>query len=139
MLERIYNHLRPGGYAGLLDYTLAFVGADAAVESFYENFSRYIRRVVARGTANGNDFHSGRKLRKWMIETGYVDVVEQQFLLPLKQWPLDPADKTLGGWVSLNWLKFLGGTTKLLATGGVPLDEIPGLLAEVRETLRIAT
>lgn len=72
---------------------------------------------------HGKDLHSGRKLKNWMVETGYVDVVEQQFFVPLNQWPLDPVDKELGSWCRLNWLKFLGGTKKLLAAGGVPLEE----------------
>lgn len=84
---------------------------------------------------HGKDLQSGRKLKNWMIETGYVDVVEQQFFVPLNQWPLDPADKELGSWSSRNWLKFLGGTKKLLAAGGVPLEEIPMLLEEVRHDI----
>lgn len=137
MLTRIYNHLRPGGYAEFLEYAFEFVGADAAAEAVYQasSFARFIRCVVAGGATHGKDFHSGRKLKNWMIEVGYVDVVEQQFLVPLNQWPLDPTDKTLGGWSSLNWLKFLGGTTKLLAAGGVPLEEIPALLEEVRRDI----
>lgn len=137
MLTRIYNNLRPGGYAEFLDYAFEFVGADAAAETFYQasSFARFIRCIVAGGATHGKDFHSGRKLKDWMIEAGFENVVEQQFPVPLNQWPLDPMDKILGGWSSLNWLKFLGGTTKLLAAGGVPLEEIPTLLEEVREDI----
>lgn len=84
---------------------------------------------------HGKDFHSGRKLKTWMIEAGYVDVVEQQFFVPLNQWPLDPTEKELGSWSSLNWLSFLDGTTKLLAAGGVPLEKIPLLLEEARQDI----
>lgn len=137
MLTRIYNNLRPGGHAEFLEYAFEFVGTDATAKACYEasSFRNLIQCIVAGGAMHGKDLHSGRKLKKWMMETGYVDVVEQQFLVPLNQWPLDPIDKELGVWSSLNWLAFLDGTTKLLAAGGVPLKEIPLLLKEARQDI----
>lgn len=137
LLTRIYNNLQPGGHAEFLEYAFEFVGTDATADAFYQasSFRNFIQCVVAGGAMHGKDLQSGRKLKQWMIETGYVDVVEQQFFVPLNQWPLDPIDKELGGWSSLNWLRFLGGTTKLLAAGGVPLEKIPMLLEEARQDI----
>lgn len=36
-----------------------------------------------------------------MIEAGFIDVVEKQYLSPVNGWPADPVDKNIG-----NWCKF---------------------------------
>ncbi|KAJ4392151.1 hypothetical protein N0V93_005774 [Gnomoniopsis smithogilvyi] len=137
MLKRIFYHLRPGGHAEFLEYAFEIVGADPAADTLYQasSLAKFMRSAFAGGAAHGKDLHSGRKLREWMVDAEYVDVVEQQFLVPLNEWPLDLMNKSLGGWSSLNWLKFLDGAKKLLAAGGVPLDETPGLLEEVRRDI----
>lgn len=67
-----------------------------------------------------------------MVEIGFVDVVEKRFLVPVNGWPLDPADKEIGNWYCLNFLKWAGGTTKLLQAGGVPTEEIPRFQDQLR-------
>lgn len=133
MMARVHEHLRPGGHAEFLDFAFELVGADDEAEARYQGSSlaRFVRCCVAGGAARGKDFRSGRRLRGWMAAAGFGGVAERQFLVPLSAWPLDPADRVVGSWSSLDWIKFLGGSTKLLEAAGMPLGEIPGFLEEV--------
>lgn len=67
-----------------------------------------------------------------MVDIGFVDVVEKTFLVPVNGWPIDPADKEIGNWYCLNFLKFAGAFTKLLEAGGLPTDEIPQFQDQLR-------
>lgn len=67
-----------------------------------------------------------------MIEAEFVDVVQEQILLPLNTWPLKPKDNLMGKWWSLDLLKGLDSLTKLIATAGMPLEEFPGFQDRVR-------
>lgn len=137
MIARVHEHLRPDGHAEFLDFAFELVGADDAAEALYaaSSLARFIRCCVAGGAARGKDFQSGRRLKAWMTAAGFRGVVERQFLVPLSAWPLDPADRVVGSWSSLDWIKFLGGATKLLAAAGVALEEIPGFLERVRDDI----
>lgn len=137
MIARVHEHLRPGGHAEFLDFAFEVVGADEAAERAFQasSFARFLGLCVAGGATRGKDFRSGRRLRGWMAAAGFAGVEERQFLVPLNAWPLDPADKVIGRWSSLDYLKFLGGTTKLLAAAGMPLEEIPGFLDRVKEDI----
>lgn len=50
-------------------------------------------------------------------------------------WPLDPKDKLLGNWFSLNALKYQDASKKLLELGGMPLKRIPEFLDQVRHNI----
>lgn len=54
-------------------------------------------------------------------------------------WPLDPRDKKLGDWTCLDMLQGVAAVTKLLERGGLPLEEIPAFLEQVRYDLTDAT
>lgn len=88
--------------------------------------------MVAAGAKFGRDFHSSRNFRRWMLEAGFVDVVEKVVYVPMNGWPLDSKDQWLGKWFSLNTEKFLGGSKKLIHASGMPEDEIDDFLAKVQ-------
>lgn len=137
MIAKIHAHLRPGGFAEFLDFAFEIVGADAAAEAFYQasSYAKYIRYCVRGAATHGKDLQSGRRLKGWMAEAGFADVAEQQFLVPLSAWPLDPTDRLLGGWASLDWTRFLTGSTKFMVAAGMPLEEVPEFLEQVRSDI----
>lgn len=134
MIARMYDHLQPGGWAEFHDFAFELIGENPEAEATFQTSAvrTFFRTAVLGGAANGKDFEACRKLKHWMLEAGFVDVVEKPILLPLNAWPQDPHDELLGKWSSLDILKFLGGATKLLVAGGMSLDEIPAFLDQVR-------
>lgn len=134
MIAKVHEHLHPGGIAEFLDFAFEIVGADAQAEAFYQasSYAKYIRYCITGAATHGKDLQSGRRLKGWMVEAGFEGVVEQQFLVPLSAWPLDPTDRLIGGWAALDWTRFLTGTTKLMVAAGMPLHEVPAFLEQVR-------
>lgn len=134
MISRVYDHLQPGGWAEFHDFGFELVGEDEKANELFQTSAvqKFFQTAVLGGAANGKDFTACRNLKHWMLEAGFVDVVEKPTLLPLNGWPQDRQDRLLGNWSSLDILKFLGGATKLLVAGGMSVEEIPVFLDQVR-------
>lgn len=137
MFTRVYENLRPGGWAEFQDAVFEPVGEDPNADSFVRNsvYAQYFHGLVAGGHAHGRDFCAPYHFKEWMIEAGFVDVTKLTILVPLNAWPLNPEDKMMGRWFCSVVLKFLDGSSKLLEAGGMPREEIPGFLDQVRENL----
>jgi metalloendopeptidase OMA1, mitochondrial len=78
-------------------------------------------------------------LRSWMETSGYVDVTEHRFKIPLSSWPKDPRMKKIGEWYGQNWLHGLPGFSyKLYGPEGLGWNrnEIELMLVEVRKALK---
>lgn len=67
-----------------------------------------------------------------MIEAGFVDVVEEQRLIPINSWPVTREDKLIGSWQSLNFLKLAGGLGKMLQSAGFPEEDLPKFQEQFR-------
>lgn len=112
------------------------VGENAATTAYLHNspYYKWFQAMVAGGASFGRDFRVANKYKAWMIEAGFVNVVEKIVLVPVNGWPVDRKDKLLGNWYSLDVLRFLDGSKKILQAGGYPLEEIPGFLEDVRHS-----
>lgn len=134
MIAKVYDHLAPKGWAEFHDFAFELIGENDAAETLLRDsaIAKLFHYAITGGAAKGKDFESGRKLKGWMVEAGFVDVVQQQVFLPLNAWPLDPKDNLLGKWWSLDLLKALDGLTKVIAAAGMLIEEIPEFLDRVR-------
>lgn len=85
MIAKVYAHLVPGGWAEFHDWGCEYIGGDAEAEIFYRNSSLYewLRYVVAGGVALGRDFSAASQYRNYMIQAGFVDVVQRTVLSPM--------------------------------------------------------
>lgn len=113
------------------------MGEDAAATAFLHNspYYRWFQAMIAGGASFGRDFRVANRYKGWMVETGFVNVVEKIVLVPVNAWPVDRRDKLLGNWCSMDVLRFLDGSKKILQAGGYPLEELPAFLDEVRHSL----
>lgn len=67
-----------------------------------------------------------------MTEAGFVDVVEEQRLIPINSWPVSREDKLIGSWQCLNFLKLAGGLGKMLQAAGMPPEDLPKFQEQFR-------
>lgn len=111
-------------------------GEDPRASAYLQQspFQKWFQLMVAGGAARGRDFRVANKYKSWMIEAGFVDVVEKVVFVPVNGWPVDIKDKWLGKWYNMDVLKFLDGSKKLLLAGGMPEDRVDGFLADVRRS-----
>lgn len=137
MIHKVYDNLAPGGWAEFHEWACEFVGADDEADQELRSSAlwEWMERVIAWAVANGKKVRPAKNYKAWMIEAGFVDVVEKQILHPISPWPLDPRDRELGGWASLDLLKLIPATTKMILASGMPLEEIPAFQERVCEAL----
>lgn len=137
MIQKAHDTLRPGGWAEFQEWTAEIAGEDPTAESFARRsaLSRWCEACVAGGAALGRDFRAARSYKRWMVEVGFVDVVERQVLCPVSSWPLDPVDGVLGSWFALDVAKGVRGTAKLLEASGFAPGEVGGFMDEVCESV----
>lgn len=139
MFTRIYDNLRPGGWAEFHDVVFEPVPADNLHPhdaAFVRNstYARYFEGLCEGGRAHGRDFRAPWYFREWMVAAGFVDVVKETIRVPLNGGGDEDEDQ-LGRRFCANLLRFLGGSAKLLEAGGMPRGAIPAFLDEVRANL----
>jgi hypothetical protein len=62
---------------------------------------QWLRGVNEAGEKTGRPMNIASSLKQWMIDTGFEDVTEKVFLLPMSTWPKDRRLKEAGLWESV--------------------------------------
>lgn len=106
MVHTIFDNLKPGGWAEYQDAAPEIIPLDDSVKELVENSAvAEVYRLFVKGAASGaygRDIMVSRHYKSWMIEAGFVDVVEEQGLCPFNAWPQDPRDHDLGRWSAMD-------------------------------------
>lgn len=141
-------------------------------------FEKSFSYCLEAGRKIGRNFNAAKEFKKWLTETGFVEVAEKQYFSPVNGWPVDRQDQLIGHWCKysdrfpsltlkskapaptssqnprhqtlaiakrimpratylfltdcLNLLRFSGSITKMLESGGMPLEDIPGFQEQMR-------
>ncbi|CAN8098367.1 unnamed protein product [Discula destructiva] len=134
MFLRVFDHLKPGGWAEFHEsvFELIPVDEDAAGVLHGSAFEQSFRYCLEAGQKMGRDFNAAKKFKRWLIEAGFVDVVEKQFLSPVNGWPVDPKDQHIGNWYCLKLPRFSSSIPKFLESGSMPVEDIPAFQERMR-------
>lgn len=78
------------------------------------------------------------KYKQYMLDAGFVDVVEVQYIWPQNTWPKDKKMKELGRWHLANSLDGLEGFSMALCTRahGMTTEEVQLLMMDVRKDMK---
>jgi SAM-dependent methyltransferase len=141
MVRRIYDHLHPGGWFEYQDMMLEVLGADQDSNEAQDRNPTSLRKclqAIPQGlmTLVGRDALIIRKYKAWMLELGFVDVVDRPMLAPLNAWPLDPKEKELGKWMAEDMIDGTKTARKLIIASGVPESETDRYLERVHRDIR---
>lgn len=133
MISKVYENLAPGGWAEFQEWAVEVIGENEAAEAVVRDSAlrQWCDKGVQGGASFGRDFRAAHNYRQWMVEAGFEDIVEKQILCPVNGWPVDPDDRLLGNWFSLDVIKGVKGTAKLLEAAGLPPESIPGFMDAV--------
>lgn len=138
VLQTIYDNLKPGGWVEYQDSAMDLVGCDEAADAVVQAspLAQWVAYMSAGlRSINGRDPFVTRKLKGWMGEMGFVDVVEERVLKPVNSWPLDPDDSRLGRFTRLDTEKVVDSSVKLLLAGGLTQEDLPKFKAAVKWNL----
>lgn len=137
VMQKAFDQLAPGGWCEYDDFAFEQVPAEPESEAYVRaSPSARFLDLATRGLRNaGRDPQVARKYRGWMEEVGFVDVVEHQLLCPINGWPMDPEDRLLGQFMHLNSEKGVPSMVKVLLASGMPPEEVPEFLEEVKHSI----
>ncbi|KAI0137263.1 S-adenosyl-L-methionine-dependent methyltransferase [Xylariales sp. AK1849] len=94
VIKKIFDNLKPGGWIEYQDADLHLDSDDRSLRG--TALIKWALLTIAGGAARGRDMDVTRKLKDYLIEVGFVDVVEEKLKQWGNGWPEDPAAKTLG-------------------------------------------
>lgn len=163
VFRKAFENLKPGGWIELNDATFELLCTDGSIEG--TNIQKWSERMFQASEACGRDFKVPHKYKQWLIDTGFVDVVEEVGPMPGNElqlprgraamdtlcsalltsstratgnpWPSDPKFHELGRWQMTNFYRGLRGMSfKLLRAHGMTPEEIEVFIDATREDIR---
>jgi hypothetical protein len=84
----------------------------------------------------GRHWDACKYYEEWLLEVGFVDVVQKIIPWPMTAWPDNPKLKEVGRWNSRTWRTGnLSATRKFLDFSGLPKEELDQLVSDFKAEL----
>lgn len=136
LFKKVYDHMAPGGWFELQDLFIPLQSDDGTMPetcAFYK-WNHLFSDAVAK---MGRDTTWVTEYKRWLKETGFVNVKQLNYKLPINTWPKNKALKELGKWNLINMIEGLEGYTVRPFTKvlGMSMEEVELLMMEVRKEL----
>lgn len=100
LLRRAFKHTKPGGYFEIQEFAIRAWSDDSSLKED-SPYAQYLKSLDEASKKSGKELNIYDRLKQWVIDAGYTDVVEKVYLLPLGPWPKDPTFKDLGRWEAI--------------------------------------
>lgn len=84
VMQKAFDNLKPGGWIEFNDFTLEHLSTDGSGDGTAH--ARWTELMVQAAQNAGRDFHVAKKYKQWLLEIGFVDVVEEVIPVP-SRWP----------------------------------------------------
>ncbi|KAI0177191.1 S-adenosyl-L-methionine-dependent methyltransferase [Pestalotiopsis sp. NC0098] len=140
LLQQAFDALSPGGWIELQD-----AGMDLRSEDGPQKDDRvatsYLKQwfeLLAKGAAlHGIDPYKTQHYKEWLIEIGFVDVVEEKFKVACGPWPSDKKAKVVGQYMRVNYLSGMRGAGyKALRSTGMTAEEVEDFFTAARDEVK---
>ncbi|ORY71308.1 S-adenosyl-L-methionine-dependent methyltransferase [Pseudomassariella vexata] len=132
VMKHAFDNLNPGGWIEYQDSTADPYRYLGTAEG--SAFKRWADLFLSSGAALGRDMLVTNKYEGWLIETGFVDVVEKRLPWPLSPWPDNPRLREVGRFNRTTW-PFMA-TRKILVSGsGLPEQQVDQIIADAKREL----
>lgn len=134
VFKKAFDSLKPGGWIEIHDATFEFLCTDGSCTG--SHIERWSQLILQSADVVGRDFLAPQKYKQWLMDAGFVDVVEDVGPLPGNPWPTDARNKDLGRWQVANFYRGLRGISwKLLRAGGMSAEEVEVFIEKVKSDL----
>lgn len=133
VLRRAFHNLRPGGW---IEYQDLGVSIDSDDDSHRGTaLHKWVYIAQAGAAAKGRDFEAPRKYKDYMLEAGFVDVVEVKFRFFGNGWPATEPERTIGKYMSVSGSEAVRSISgKLLGEGlGLPDEVVQPITAQAQK------
>ncbi|KAF5020304.1 hypothetical protein F66182_7680 [Fusarium sp. NRRL 66182] len=100
-VQRIFETLEPGGYVELQEVDTALTSDDGTLtpENQLSKWCQLLNEGVAK---MGRPMISIEQIKQYVIDAGFVDIVDTYYKWPTNHWPKDKRYKMIGQWNNVN-------------------------------------
>lgn len=133
VVRKVFANLKPGGWMEYQDLLLNIDSDDNSHRGTALHKWSYL--ALAGAAAKGRDLEASRKYKDYMIEAGFVDVVEIKFKGTGNPWPTTEPERTIGEYSLVSGAEVVRTVSeKLLGEGlGLPENMINTIVAQAQK------
>ncbi|PON20047.1 hypothetical protein TGAM01_v211090 [Trichoderma gamsii] len=133
VMKKAFDHMQPGGWIELHDPEMRTIANDDSVKG--TALEEWVEMTVKGGRAVGRDMLKSAHYEAWLNETGFVNVQDAKFQLPINEWPKNPNLKKVGAIYKHNILELVESLTKFLTLAGLSDAEAEDLKERMRKDI----
>ncbi|KAF7586778.1 hypothetical protein BBP40_008349 [Aspergillus hancockii] len=136
LFRQAYKNLAPDGWFEVMEPTVDIFSDDDSV-SEAPNLSQWRDMLIEASAKFGKPMGAAKDYKRWMLDTGFVDVREEIYKVPFSPWAKDAKLKEMGRYQQANMLEALDAYSLALFTRflGWSVEQIQLLLVGVRQEL----
>ncbi|KFX96552.1 hypothetical protein V490_03305 [Pseudogymnoascus sp. VKM F-3557] len=113
--QQALENLIPGGWYQQVEMSVVLRSDDGTVTEG-SIFDQWGKVSLEAGDKFGKDLRIHEQVKGYLINAGFVDVVETVHRWPVGEWPKDPYIKQVGRWNREHWLMGIEGWSMALLT-----------------------
>lgn len=133
VMKKAFDHMQPGGWIELHDPEVRIIAdGDSAKGTAIEE---WVETVVKGGRIVGRDMLKSAHYEAWLNETGFVNIQDVKFQLPINEWPENPKLKQVGAIYKHNLLGLVESLAKFLTLAGLSNAEAEDLKERVKRDI----
>lgn len=125
VMKKAFDHMQPGGWIELHDPEMRDVADDDSVKG--TAIEEWAGTVLKGGRIVGRDMLKSANYGAWLHETGFVNVQDAKFTLPINEWPENLKLKKVGAMYKHNLLGLLESLAQFLTLAGLTNTEAEDL------------
>ncbi|EXJ76158.1 uncharacterized protein A1O5_00666 [Cladophialophora psammophila CBS 110553] len=136
-IQQCYENLAPGGMLEVQDISFHLQCDDGTLPED-SALARWAAYMLEASKQLGCPLDSVESVKRIMIETGFVDVVQKPYCWPMSPWVKEEKLRKIGLWTYHNFSGSLSGISLALFTRGLSwsADELEAFLVDVRKDMR---
>lgn len=134
VIRSAFNSLAPGGYLELQDgaFPFQYIG-EPPVNSAVYKWSNLVTEGAAK---SGRPWTNSLNYKRWMMEIGFENVVEEKFFWPINTWAKGAYFKEIGSYFQKDLSNGLEGLSlKVLGKLDWSAEDVKAFVPEVRKDL----
>ncbi|EGS22913.1 uncharacterized protein CTHT_0013910 [Thermochaetoides thermophila DSM 1495] len=137
LLQQAYEHTSPGGWIEICDPVNPCISDDGTLTED-SALLKWNRLLVEGSNKLGASMEAIHNMKRWVEETGYVNVTKVEYKWPINGWPKDQHFKEVGLWSYEAISSGLQALSLFLFTKvlGWSVEEVETFLVDVRKDLK---
>ncbi|KAF1812195.1 S-adenosyl-L-methionine-dependent methyltransferase [Eremomyces bilateralis CBS 781.70] len=136
VFKHAFDACAPGGYIEVKDFILPMKCIDHTYAG--TALEEWDRNMITASENFGKEICQVDSYKGWLLEAGFVDIQQRDFMWPSNPWPKDRKLKEIGKWNEVNITDGLEGFSLKLMTHGLGWSEtsVQVHIAQVRSAIR---